>query len=461
METNDSFTKERKGTPARKIAISFLWVILIGSILLWLPISNRDGHFLNYMDALFTATSATCVTGLVTHVTVEQFNMFGQVVLMVLMQIGGIGLMTLVATFLLILKNKLSLNDTIALKEMLNQSNLFNFRFFIKGLMTYVFLLEGIGMLLLMLVFIPKYDIFQGIFKAAFISISAFCNAGFDNLGAYSLIEMNQEPLVLITVMILIIMGGIGFIVWFDVHGRIIPFLKKQETFKQFLTSLTLHTKIVIIATLILIFVPAILFFLLEFQNPLTLGSLSFSDKIINALFTSVTLRTAGFASLPMENFQMASKLLMLVGMFIGGSPGGTAGGVKTTTVAVIIICTMRSLRGKRRTNMFNRHISRDIIVRATSIVTITLATLLIGVFALCITEEADFMVICYEACSALATVGLSLGITPYLTLGGKIVIIILMYVGRIGIMTFIMSIVREDNKSDKIHYAEGHIVVG
>lgn len=319
METNDSFTKERKGTPARKIAISFLWVILIGSILLWLPISNRDGHFLNYMDALFTATSATCVTGLVTHVTVEQFNMFGQVVLMVLMQIGGIGLMTLVATFLLILKNKLSLNDTIALKEMLNQSNLFNFRFFIKGLMTYVFLLEGIGMLLLMLVFIPKYDIFQGIFKAAFISISAFCNAGFDNLGAYSLIEMNQEPLVLITVMILIIMGGIGFIVWFDVHGRIIPFLKKQETFKQFLTSLTLHTKIVIIATLILIFVPAILFFLLEFQNPLTLGSLSFSDKIINALFTSVTLRTAGFASLPMENFQMASKLLMLVGMFIGG----------------------------------------------------------------------------------------------------------------------------------------------
>ncbi|NBK98141.1 MAG: TrkH family potassium uptake protein [Erysipelotrichia bacterium] len=451
----------KNAPPARRIAVSFLGVILIGAILLSLPIANHDGQFLNFVDALFTATSATCVTGLVTTVTIEQFNHFGQFVLLCLMQIGGIGLMTLVATFMLILRTRLSMTDKIAIKEMLNQSNILNFKKFLQGILKYVLVLEGLGAFILMSVFVPRFGILEGTFKSIFIAVSAFCNAGFDNLTATSLIPYNTNVVVCVVVMLLIVLGGLGFVVWFDVHDKVQLWKEKKVNFKHFLSSLTLHTKIVLIMSAILIFVPAIMFFIMEYNNPATLGNMSLPNQIMNALFSSITLRTAGFASIPFEQGHMSSQLISIICMFIGGSPGGTAGGIKTTTIAVILICVIRSLRGKQRTNVFNRHISRDIIVRATTIMAINLVVLFSGIFILSITDKFSFMEICFEATSALATVGLTLGITPFLSIGGKLIIIMLMFVGRIGIMTFIMSIVKEDCKSDTIHYAEGHIMVG
>lgn len=451
----------KKAPPARRIATSFLGVILVGAILLSLPISNNNGEFFNFVDALFTATSATCVTGLVTVVTMEQFNLFGQIVIMFLIQIGGIGLMTLVATFLVVLRSRLSLNDKVAIKEVMNQANINNFRSFLKGIVKYVLILEGIGALLLMFVFVPEFGGAEGVFKSIFISISAFCNAGFDNLTATSLIPYQTNVIVSVVIMALITLGGLGFVVWFDVHDKILRWFRKEVNFRHFISSLSLHSKVAIIATIALIVFPAIVFFIVEFNNPETFGHLSVPDKIMNAFFTSITLRTAGFATIPLNFAQMSSQLLMIICMFIGGSPGGTAGGIKTTTLAVILICVARSLRGKSRTNLFNRHISRNIIVRATTIMAVNLIVLLSGIFILSITENFSFMDICFEATSALATVGLTLGITPMLSVGGKLVIIMLMYVGRIGIMTFIMSIVREDTKSDSFHYAEGHVIVG
>lgn len=367
--------------------------------------------------------------------------------------------MTLVASFIFLLKNRLSLNDKIALKEMLNQSEVVNFRNFLNGILRYTFIVEGIGFILLSFVFIPEYGWCSGSFISLFTTVSAFCNAGFDIIGDSSLISYVGNEIVNFTVMGLIICGGIGFAVWFDVKDKVHKLRRKEMTLHRFFTSFTLHTKLVLIMTFILIFVPAILFFILEYNHAFL--DLSLWDKIQASLFTSVTLRTAGFATIPMGECVNASKLLMMIVMFIGGSPGGTAGGIKTTTVAVIALCVYRSLKGKNKTNVFHRHISRDIIVRATTIFAINITVLFTGIFFLTIVEDKIFIDLAYEAVSALATVGLTLGITSILTMGGKLIIILLMFVGRIGIMTFIMSFIKEDNKDDILEYAEGHVIVG
>lgn len=447
--------------PARKITISFLLVIICGTLLLMLPVSNQNHQYLNFLDALFTTVSATCVTGLVTLVPAEQFTFFGQVVLIFLMQIGGIGLITLVASFMIVLKNKLSLNDKIALKEVLNQENFINFKAFLRVIIKYTFVFEGIATLLLCFVFIPDFGWGKGIFTSFFISVSAFCNAGFDVIGAESLIPYADHLLVNLVVMGLIILGGLGFVVWFDVREKLKAVLHRKLDWHYLFRSLTLHTRLVMIATMILVLIPALLILILEYHNPATLGPMNLYEKIIASLFSSVTLRTAGFASISFVDTYMASKFIMVLVMFIGGSPGGTAGGIKTTTLLVVFLCVLRSLRGQSHTNVFHRHISRAIIVRSTTIICINCLTLFLGVFLLSISESFDFLTILFEATSALATVGLSLSATPLLSTFGKIVIMWLMFVGRIGIMTFIMSIIKDKAEQDNIQYAEAHIVVG
>lgn len=452
----------KKASPARKIMFSFLFVILTGAFLLTLPISHQSGEFYNIIDALFSATSATCVTGLVVDVTVNEFTIFGQIVIMSLIQIGGLGLMTLMAVFILIMKNRLSMNEKITMKEMLNQEKVFNMHKFILDILKYTILFEGIGMVLLSFVLIPEYGIISGLFKAMFLSISAFCNAGFDVLGATSLNGYVHNPLVMITIMMLIILGGIGFAVWFDVRDKLVPLLKRETTFKKFRKSLSLHTRIVIIVTISLIVLTALLILVVEFQNAGTIGTFNFPQKILTSTFESVTLRTAGFASIDYASLQLATKFLMVMIMFIGGSPGGTAGGVKTTTVAVLILYVYCSLRGRSATTIFKRTIPSDIIIRATGIFFINLVTLFTGVFLLCIFEDKVFIDLLFEAASAMATVGLSLGITPYLSAAGKIVIILLMFVGRIGITTFVMSLVKPSaSQGSSVAYPSGNIIVG
>ena len=452
----------RKLRPTQKIALSFFAVIVIGTILLMLPISHQDGQMYRLIDALFTATSATCVTGLVVDVTLEEFTLFGQVVILLLIQIGGLGLMTLMATLVLLLKSRLSMHESMAVKEMLNQDKVNDLRHFLTDLLKYTLLFEGIGMLLVCIRFIPHYGFLLGCFKAMFISISAFCNAGFDIIGDKSLMPYAHDALVMGTVMALIVLGGLGFAVWFDLRDKLKPLLTGKLRFRKFFSSLSLHTKIVIAMTTFLILAPALLVFVLEYHNPDTIGAFSLWDKGMTSLFESVTLRTAGFASLNYANLRLATQFLMILVMFIGGSPGGTAGGIKTTTLAVLVIYIITNLRSRANAVLFRRTISKDIIIRAMGIFFANLLVLLLGIFFLCIFEEHGFIALVFEAVSALATVGLSIGITSSLTIGGKIVIILLMFIGRIGITTFVLSLVAHRlNHENSVVYPNGNIIVG
>lgn len=453
----------KKFSTAQKIAVSFLLVILIGTVLLMLPIAHQDHQAYPLIDSLFTATSATCVTGLVVDVTANEFTLFGQIVIMLLIQIGGLGLMTLMAVFILLLKSRLSMHEKMAMKEMLNQEQVFNMHRFLLDILKYTLLFEGGGMILLSICFIPEYGLFPGLFKAMFIAVSAFCNAGFDILGSVSLMEYAHNPLVMFTVMALIVLGGLGFAVWFDLRDKLKLLLKRQLRPSKLRKSLSLHTRIVLDMTVLLIVSTAVFIFILECDNPGTLASFAWWEKGMNALFESVTLRTAGFAGVNYGALNLATKFLMIIIMFIGGSPGGTAGGIKTTTLAVLIIYIISNLRGRVHTVLFKRTIPMDIIIRAMGIFFINLMTLLIGIFLLCIFENHDFIELAFEAVSAMATVGLTLGITSSLTLGGKIIIILLMFIGRIGIMTLVLSLFSHHGKqtNNSVVYPNGSIIVG
>ncbi len=453
----------RKLRPTQKIALSFLAVIIVGTILLMLPISHNDGKVYRLIDALFTATSATCVTGLVVDVTLREFTLFGQVVIMLLIQIGGLGLMTLMAVFVLLLKSRLSMHESMAVKEMLNQDKVIDLRHFLTDLLKYTLMFEGVGMALLSIRMIPQYGFLLGCFKAMFISISAFCNAGFDIIGDASLMPYAHDPLVMFTVMALIVLGGLGFAVWFDLRDKLKSLLTGRVSFHKFHSTLSLHTKIVLGMSAFLIIVTAFLLLCLEYHNEETIGTFPLWGKGMSALFESVTLRTAGFASLNYAKLRLATQFLMILIMFIGGSPGGTAGGIKTTTLAVLVIYVIANLRGRVHTVMFRRTISKDIIIRAMGIFFMNMLILLLGIFFLCIFEEHGFIALAFEATSALATVGLSIGITSSLSVGGKIVIILLMFIGRIGITTFVLSLVSHRSNHDKntVVYPSGTIIVG
>lgn len=453
----------KKLSPAQKIATSFLFVILAGTILLMLPISNRNGEFFSPIDALFTATSATCVTGLSTVTIADQFNWFGHLVIVLLIQIGGLGLMTFMAVLILILKNRLSLNEKKVMKEMLNQDKVFDMKKFLLDILRYTLFFEAIGTIILSFRMIDDYGPIDGILKAAFLSVSAFCNAGFDTLGSISLQGYVHDPLVCITIMTLIVLGGLGFAVWFDVRDKLGNLFHKKITFKKFHQSLSLHTKVVLLVTIILIIVPAILIMALEFNNPQTMGSFSIPEKLMSSTFESIALRTAGFTTVNYANIMAGTQMLMMIVMFIGGSPGGTAGGIKTTTFAMLVIYMINMLKGRENVVVMRRHIGNGTIIRAMGIFFINIVALLTGMFLLSIVQPEAFNMIAFECVSAMATVGSSLGLTGLLTFGGKVIIIVLMYIGRIGISTLIISLVkaRHDAGKDKINYPDGTIIVG
>lgn len=461
-------------SPVQKIAASFLLVIFVGAFLLTLPISNQDGQWLNFIDALFTSTSATCVTGLVTRVTAEQFTVFGKFIIIFLMQIGGLGLMTFMAVIIVSTKNRLSMNDKIVMREMLNQDTLFNMNNYVRNVLKYTFYIELIGFALLSLVFVPELGLLNGLFNALFTSISAFCNAGFDILGANSLTQYATHPLVNFTVMGLIISGGLGFAVWFDLRQRIKTidideyskesiFKRVREQWKDYWRGLHLHTKMVVKATIFLILTGAVTILLLEWGNPNTLGPYHLFDKSLIALFQSVTLRTAGFATINIGAVHDTTKFIMCIFMFIGGSPGGTAGGIKTTTVFLLLLFVYSQLRNRENIATSKRTISKDVLLRAVLIVMMSFMVLIIGITILTITEQIPFIDLVFEATSAIATVGLTTGVTPYLSNVGKIVIILLMYLGRIGVITMVLSVVRNrlDSSKSKVIYPSENVIVG
>lgn len=411
------------------ILISFLITILLGSLLLSLPISSADGISVPYIDALFTATTSTCVTGLVTVPTATSWSVFGQAVILILIQIGGLGVITIMSGFMILLNRKMGIGDRLLIQDAFNLNTMSGLVRFVKKILFGTFIIEGIGALIYMTVFIPQFGA-RGIWISVFNSISAFCNAGIDIIGQSSLYNYATNPIINLTTSLLIIIGGIGYIVWWDVL-RVAK--ERNSSKKRFFRHLTLHSKIALVTTVALIFVGGLLIFIFEYDNPLTIGGMSIFDKIQVSLFQSVTTRTAGFASIAQENLTDPGALVSLILMFVGGSPVGTAGGVKTVTVVVLVASAFSTVRNKKQATVFNRTISTDSIRKAVAVVTTFTVIMFTSIILLSAATKATIMDVVFESVSATATVGLSRNLTGSLNTFGKIIIIGTMYFGRIG----------------------------
>ena len=411
---------------AQVVLIGFLAIILAGSVLLCLPISSADGKVVSYVDALFTATTATCVTGLVTVPTVSTWSIFGQVIILLLIQIGGLGVITIAASIMMMLGKRIGIGNRILIQDSFNLNSLSGIVKFIKKVIIGTLIIEGIGALLYMTVFVPDFGI-KGIWISVFNSVSAFCNAGIDIISENSLCDYALNPVINLTTFFLIISGGIGFVVWWDV----IEIIKNKK--RRHLRFLSLHSKIAISATAVLIVVGTILFFIFEYNNPLTMQSYSLIEKVEASFFQSVTTRTAGFATIPQENFTNASSIVSLLLMFIGGSPVGTAGGIKTVTFVILLATAASVIKNKRTIDVFNRQISEKSIKKAIAVFATSFSVMTLSTILLSAASNADFLDVLYETVSATATVGLTRNFTASLNTVGKSIIIATMYFGRVG----------------------------
>jgi len=436
------------------ILLAFLSVILAGSLLLRLPICAADNKAVSYIDALFTATTSTCVTGLVTVPTVTTWSFWGQLVILSLIQIGGMGVITVMAGFMILIKKKLGIEDRILIGDSFNLNSFAGMVRFVKKVIFLTLIIEGIGALLYMTVFVPAFGR-KGIWISIFTSVSAFCNAGIDIIAENSLCNYVRNPIVNFTTMFLIISGGIGFIVLLDL-GRILKNKKRRHV-----RFLRLHSKIALCVTLFLIITGAIAFFIFEYNNPNTIKDYTLVEKIMVSLFQSVTTRTAGFASLPQENLTDASALVSMLLMFIGGSPAGTAGGIKTVTWFVLLASARSVAKNKRTVDVFNRQLSADVIKRAGAVFVTSLFIVICSTIMVSALSDYNFLDVLYETISATATVGLSRGFTGSLNNIGKMIIIFTMYLGRVGPISLLFACSINKNNENIIMNPVEEISVG
>ena len=428
---------QRKLSTTHIIMLSFFGLILLGSFILALPVSAAGEEAVPYLDALFTATTATCVTGLVTLPTVSTWSTFGHIVILILIQIGGLGVITIISAVMIMLHKRMGFGNRLLLQDAFNLNSLSGVFRFVKRVMLGSFLVEGIGALLYMLVFVPEFGA-KGIWISVFTSISAFCNAGIDIIGENSLCDYATNPVINIVTSLLIILSGIGYVVWWDVLQT---YRKAAGKHWKIFRNLTLHSKIAISTTLVLIFGGGLLILLFEYRNPLTIGKLSLVDKIQVSLFQSVTTRTAGFATVPQQDLTNASSILCLLLMFIGGSPVGTAGGVKTVTFAVLVVSALATIQNKNEVTLFDRNISKQAVNKAVAVTAMTFGILFVSTLLLSAVTDRDSLDVFYETVSATATVGLTRDLTPCLNSVGKAIIIGTMYLGRVGPISLALAL--------------------
>lgn len=451
--------------PTQIIVLGFILIIFIGAFFLTLPFSSANGRSVDFIDALFTATSAVCVTGLSTLNTFSQWTVFGKTVIIVLIQVGGLGFMSFITMIMLLLRKKITMKERVILKESFNLNSFHGIIIFLKKIILGTIFIEISGGILLSVVFIPKYGYLTGIAYGMFHSVSAFCNAGFDIIGDSSVCDYSADVFFNIVIMLLIISGGVGFTVWIDVFDAITAlFRKNRNSLKMIIMRFSLHTKLVLVVSGVLIFSGWILLFLIEYSNPDTIGNFSLGHKLIASLFQSVSLRTAGFASVPQGSLTDAGKMIGIILMAIGGSPGGTAGGIKTVTVGVIIISVISVVKGRNNMVAFKRTISLNVLQKSLTIVIMVLLGIITSTILLSLTEKSSgysFIDILYEATSAMATVGFTAGLTPVLTVWGKIIIMVCMFIGRLGPITVAVALASNSDRGNSIEYPEGKILVG
>lgn len=442
-----------RATPARMIFFGFAALILFGSVLLALPISAKNGVSIGLIDALFTATSSVCVTGLVVVDTNTYWSLFGKIVILSLIQIGALGIMSVVTLFSVLTGKTLGLSQRLAIKESISYYSLENVVIIFKEIFKITFAVEGIGALIIAADLIPAYGLAEGIARGVFQSVSAFCNAGFDVFGTdsakyVSLSGFQEDPLMLLTTSVLIILGGLGFIVWNDMLAN-----------RRF-SRMALHTKIVLVMTGILLASGTFLYLMLESGN--TMRALQPHYKFLNAFFHSVSARTAGFNALPLDQMEPASNLITIILMFIGAAPGSTAGGIKTTTFFVLILAVAAFLRGRSDVQAFERRIAAEVVHKAVAIFILSLALILLTTIVLLINHEGGLLETLFEATSAFGTVGLSTGITPGLSNISKLQLVITMLLGRVGTITaFAAFTTMQGRETIAYRCPEGNITVG
>ena len=436
--------------PARKVALGFFAVILLGGFLLALPVSSATGESVGFFKGLFTSTSAVCVTGLVILDTGTAFSLFGQTVIITLIQIGGLGFMTAASMVFILLRKRITLRERMVLQESLNADSLQGWVQRVIRVAYITFIIEGAGALILMTRFIPMFGFGMGIYRSVFIAISAFCNAGFDPFGGFqSLTNMTGDMTVNIVVMALIILGGFGFAALFDV-------VKNRRWSKWML-----HTRIVVVMTVSLVFIGAVAFTLMEWSNPATMGGMPIKEKVMAGAFQSVTTRTAGFNSIDQAGMSSGSKLLSMVLMFIGASPASTGGGIKTTTAAIIVLAAWSIMHRRNEVTVSKRRIARDLVRRAAAITMMGISIVFVGTLAICIIDPAMTLEsVLFEVFSAFGTVGISYGITPDLHPLSQIIIMLIMFCGRVGPMTLGIALSRKQGDPD-VRYPEARIMVG
>lgn len=442
------------------IALGFLGAIFIGAFILCLPFCSADGSFTPFIDALFTSTTSVCVTGLVVVNTAAHWSLFGKIIILILIQLGGLGIVSFVTGIMMVAGSRITLSDRLLLEDALNLSTLKGLIRFLKFIFRGTFIIELIGAVCYSFVFVPDFGLIKGLWFSLFHAISAFCNAGIDLLGENSLEPYVSNIWINFVTMFLIISGGIGFIVWQDIKGAFKNHFEKKFTVKKSLQKLRLHTKITLITTVILIFGGAALIFLLEYTNSDTIGKMNFLDKIIASLFQSVTLRTAGFTTFSQSGLRHGTVLLCYFLMIIGGSSIGTAGGIKTTTVAALFLSTRAVVKGKTHLVVFRKNIPHQTVTKALAVTMVSISFLLLASVGLYQAEGGSMIDVAYETTSAIATVGLTRDYTSKLHLLGKLIIIVCMYLGRIGPISMVMFF-NKDRRKDLVSFPHEDITVG
>lgn len=442
-------------SPARRIFLSFAGVIFIGSLLLSLPFVQASGSQATYFDHLFTTVSMICVTGLFTQPVATTYNVWGQLICMLLIQIGGLGLMTFIGVFYIQGKQKLSLRSRETIQESFSYGETRSLKAFIRSIFLTTFLVEGLGAFLLSFRFIPEFGWGRGIFTSIFLAISAFCNAGFDNFGSSSLVAFQTDPLINLVIAGLIITGGLGFMVWFDLATQL---GKKQKRRLRF------HTKLVLLLTAGILLFGTVSTLFTEWHNSGTIGNLSVPEKVLVSFFQTVSMRTAGFASIDYTQARPVTLFIYILQMFLGGAPGGTAGGLKITTFFVLLVFARSELLGLPHANVAQRTIEVRTVQKSFSVFIIFLMTFLLGLMLLGITAEGTprFIYLMFETISALATVGVTANLTPELGKLALSIVMVLMFIGRIGPLTLLVSLADyQPDKKDLIQYMKADISIG
>jgi len=446
-----TFLQKLELRPAQVVLLSFMGLISLGTFLLMLPVSAAEGFQVTFIDALFMSTSATCVTGLATISVAKNLSIFGQMVILLLLQIGGLGIMTLSSSMTILLGRAMGMKDRIIMQDLLDVSSLEDLYDMIIDIIKYTFFIELWGGILLTIGFtFEGYEMGTAIYYGFFHSISAFCNAGL-SLFDTSLESFATSPIIHGTIAFLIVLGGVGFIVLREL--REIIYGKK-------ISRLGVHAKIVLVTTFLLIVAGAVFIFFGEFLN--SLDSYTLWEKTQIAIFQSITTRTAGFNTISLTSLHSYTIYGLTLFMFIGGSPGSTAGGIKTSTFAILIQSIKSTLKGKKEVTVFDRTIPAPIVVRAIVITFISIITSSLFLLVLMKLEpDQSFLTLFFETISAFGTVGLSLGVTPFLTVGGKVILAILMFIGRVGPLTLVLGIGEKASKSGKLDYPDGRVMIG